>query len=597
MQEQWMGTDINKGLRRLLSLMTEDEKRQFKKQFKLQGDMKDKDILKAIGCLPKYESLRAFMFVANSTVILLKEIFSHLDLLGVATRTTGCIFTLTNPTNQEKKEEIAFSQQTVNAVCSWPAQETWNREPESLSELITKWKSFRSVWQRLIQNASPKGSAFKIDHVRTVIRGKTVCRPNKNRVDLDAQKVLCHFMIRVEQLADNLTTIPEKNRPEEIQQLLHDIDALKKSVVKCSTGRQRSSQQSPPNQSIINRCTSKRFTSEFDKFLEDVYALSNLIKGNNISDMLQIGVWSTRPQLYEIWVLIKLLKWFRCRGYSISLEKRSKINEKSPFLWNLSYSRDSTPCAVISDPQTSLQQFLFYQLYRPSGDMPDISLLVDSEPTSDAIWSIDPKHSEKGGYSLSQYKETAVGYRDSFKAKLSLVVEYFDRESIGRGANPLVFGDGAMLIKGVHPSGKGVELMFSELEKIHPNIGSKLICVDCSGSFIDKRDLALEKLRQEYQAGAISNIHSEILCFAGNTEEVGAFDIWLNSKHNTFPIPKDLIEGTASAPLIKAISNLVLKVPISEVIIITDSELDIPTQTLTKKIREDLSLTVSFSAT
>ncbi len=72
--------------------------------------------------------------------------------------------------------------------------------------------------------------------------------------------------------------------------------------------------------------------------------------------------------------------------------------------------------------------------------MPDISLLSGPSVDAKAMWSLDPKHSEAGGYTLSDYKETAERYKTSFGADLSLVAEYFDKSGLGL-ENPVEFAE------------------------------------------------------------------------------------------------------------------------------------------------------------
>ena len=128
--------------------------------------------------------------------------------------------------------------------------------------------------------------------------------------------------------------------------------------------------------------------------------------------------------------------------------------------------------------------------------MPDISMLEAADASSAPMWSLDPKHSLKGGNSLADYRHTAERYRDSFGAKHSLVVEYFRRA----WSNPTDFVNGAKLIVDCNPSGSGLPLLLVELQTLDPptieRLAKQLLCVDFSSSFASRRDNALEELRR-----------------------------------------------------------------------------------------------------
>jgi len=306
--------------------------------------------------------------------------------------------------------------------------------------------------------------------------------------------------------------------------------------------------------------------------------------------MLQIDIWSARPQLFEIWVLMTLLRWIHSRGYAIEFLKTENKGEGSPFRWNLSYSKDSKPCAVVRHRDGS-KQFVFYQLYRPSGDMPDISLLEDDDSSSRPVWSVDPKHSEKGGYSRQDYEATANRYRDSFGARLSLIIEYFERPDLG-GINPIEFGPRAKLIRDCRPDGAGLPILFSELAEFHPQMSQVLVCIDCSSSFSSSQQTALESLRQSLKNDR-RPFTREYICFAGSALIVDGFDKWISSEECSMMLPLGLVSGTASEPLFKAIAEAQKRVVISEIILVTDGEFDLPIESVINRIESELHLKVA----
>jgi len=189
----------------------------------------------------------------------------------------------------------------------------------------------------------------------------------------------------------------------------------------------------------------------------------DLLEESSIFELLKLNVWSARPQLYEVWVLTQILLWLAGRGYKVNVLRSS--NESRGVRWNLAYAKDSEPCAGITGTDGAAS-YLFYQLYQPSGDMPDLCLLSDPEPGSPRIWSVDAKHSQMKSYSRRAYKTTAERYRDSFGSPLSICSEYFPRVEFN--GNPISFSPGALLVHDCRPGGGGLALLLELLSGCHP---------------------------------------------------------------------------------------------------------------------------------
>jgi hypothetical protein len=307
---------------------------------------------------------------------------------------------------------------------------------------------------------------------------------------------------------------------------------------------------------------------------------------------LQIDIWSARPQLFEIWTLLKLMNWLNLRGYSVMLLKTQSVDDDGGvFRWNLSYSVEKEPCASVKDAR-GIEQCLYYQLYRPTGDMPDIALLESHDPSSRPIWSVDPKHSEKGGYSLSAYERTANRYRDSFGAAVSFVIEYFERPELGV-ANPYVFSAGSILVRDCGPGRKGFPLLLSLLAQFHPTIDRALVCIDCSESFAMSRPLVLSTFQQ--RIGDIKNaLARSYICFAGNALVAGPIDAWIHSQDCSAFTPPNLLPGTASEPLFQTVKDAKTTIGFSSVILVTDGEFDIPIDQFIERLENNMQVKVTI---
>jgi hypothetical protein len=578
----------------ILRLMTDDERMTFKTELGLNETASEEDIISNLLKIPRYEVVRLFINASDSTIVLLREIFEILESFGYFTRTTGCVFALANPSNRVEHSEIEFSQQTVNAVCNWSSKKSLKRLTESIEKLESTWNSFADTWHDLLDAATPRTNQEEMCITTWEVSGQIIFPPWEI-VDEDAQSVLFYFYNKANRLAQHLKTIPTHLRPTELNTFIDGIHMLGEEIEdrtgSCGYVDENDTQQKA--KFCIKSYVSDEFVQEFDKFLEDVYLLSDLVHGEGVVDMLQINLWSSRPQMFEIWVMLTLLRWLRSRGYAINFLKINDVNNNVPFRWELSYSKDSKPCAVIHDPEQKVDLFLFYQLYRSTGDMPDISVLEAADPMSESIWAVDPKHSERSSYSQDDYRKTAERYRDSFRSKHSIVVEYFDRDDLGT-SNPLNFGNNAKLIRGCRPGAEGLGHLFTELAPYHPIKKYSLICIDFSSSFGTQRNIALENLRRQTTPEFIARIVPKIVGFAGNTVVMKNTLEWQRPLNESLKVPDELIDGTAAERLIQSISDLATQYPITDVIIITDGQFNIQLPCVTERINAIGNISVHF---
>lgn len=52
-----------------------------------------------------------------------------------------------------------------------------------------------------------------------------------------------------------------------------------------------------------------------------VRSLASLAEADAYLDALRADIWSSRPQLFEVWVLVSILGWLERRGYAVELLK------------------------------------------------------------------------------------------------------------------------------------------------------------------------------------------------------------------------------------------------------------------------------------
>jgi hypothetical protein len=218
------------------------------------------------------------------------------------------------------------------------------------------------VWVDLFQAALPKTEDGDLDYIETM-RGN-IQYHSERKVDDTAQHVLYHFLTPLRKLSQRLAGIPGARFPEDLAHLWCELREVERELAVCfDDSRSHPDFQHwsahPPALYDIEQYVPRSFVATFDKFVEDVYSLSDLIEGEEMADVLRIDLWSARSQLYEIWVLLTVLQWLRGRGYQVELLKLDHATGQMPFRWSLSYANECQPCVVVRDGEGH-EQYLFY---------------------------------------------------------------------------------------------------------------------------------------------------------------------------------------------------------------------------------------------
>ena len=151
-----------------------------------------------------------------------------------------------------------------------------------------------------------------MDVVRSVIEHRTIYEPDRDLTDYKAQRVLKHLVDHVEGLVEVLNRINKQDRTTAIDRLCDDVNKLlrRANVDVFQRNRSyRSSRYDEPDQETILRYVSDEFLDKFDRLNEDIRAIADLSDSANILDILRVDLWSARPQLYEVWLLVRIVDW------------------------------------------------------------------------------------------------------------------------------------------------------------------------------------------------------------------------------------------------------------------------------------------------
>jgi hypothetical protein len=569
----------------LLRLVSRDELRELGTHLGV-PDVGVDSVLDHLARLPRFQALSIVLTIAEPTLRMLREVLTYLESRGVATRTTGCALVLADPV-QGQQYRIDLTPQEVGAISAWTSKSTKRLRDDSFGEALADWRSLTSPWRRLLQRARPNVQEGDLDVVETYIAmrsGSTepVYERDRDLTDHSAQGVLHVLLNRVMELADLLERLPAPERPPSCQALLQEMrDLIRiagRDVFRADLRRRRRgypSTHSPArgvaNQRALLRYVDQRFLDTLDRLAEDLYLLADLLAGDHLFDVLGIDVWTSRPQLYEVWLLVSVLSWFEARGYRIELLK-IEPGQGGRLEWRLAYAKDLTPCARVRGGQLK-DGGIYYQLYRESGDMPDLCLLPEPSTAAKPYWAIDAKHSEMGSYALAAYRATATRYRHSFGADLSLVVEYFARpELVEASQNPLHFETGVFLVTDASPEGRGLPIALNLLHSLHPPLACAVLCIDLSDSFRQRAVAALTRARARLRSAGSSSLDS-FVCFADRAATRTGMKAFVDGDVDNPPNLGDVASvgrGTQLPPVINELRALVARTSVSELVLVSD---------------------------
>ena len=565
--------------KRLLQLLGRDEIETLSRNLALSSESGIDTIIQELGELPRFKALQVLLKAAEPTVLMLQDITSFLERHGISARTTGFTLALADPSRPASRNRIDLSSQEVAQVCSWSSKRLHVLGDDPFQETYDQWRSLIRDWNSLLSRSRPHTIRGEIDAVRTYINIKRGIpeieyEPDRDLTDYEAQRVLRHLLDKVNGLAEILERIRQEDRTSSIDPFIRDIRELLRAAERevfqtRSSYRSvsRSSRERELDERTMLRYVSDEFLDTFDRISEDLRAIADLSEDEEILDILRVDLWSSRPQLYEVWLLTCLLAWIRSRGHRVDLLQLDP-GEDGRIVWCLSYARESQPCAQIVYEGSS--SFVFFQLYRPSGDMPDLCLLSDSWPDAKPIWAIDAKHSERGGYRLTSYRDTALRYRDSFGASLSLVVEYFPRIDLSF-ENPTEFGAGAALVRDARPNGTGMAFVLELLAAIHPQNETIVVCVDFSSSFKERRKQAFQEAVKKLRS-LEGRVLDTYICFAGDAIAVEGMKTFLRAEQQTQLPEPNVQDGTSVEGIIRHLKRIATSTTVTRIMVISDGQ-------------------------
>lgn len=477
-----------------LDLLDDEDVQELRERWSLPAamppDKRAPDFLERVHATSQTTLVQELLTLCTPTLLMLHDVLEVLVERAASLRTTGGLLVL--------NEELDLSPQAVNAALQWSPKHLKRHASTTWSELRRRFEEeIAPLLEMIAEKARVHVRSRQEDLMRSYMRSLGG-RPMEIRKIVTAEFDEEWFRI-YEEFVDKLRNLAQK-----LQAALPHSGELASVVEEAAEGHARNLQHYRYDRDRND--ADSRSVSPFDlspeekelwkRFEEDVLFLSDTKETEALADVLRIDLFRHRPQLFELWVVAVIIRFFRRSGWSVELLGIA-LNDAGRVVWNINYAKSSKPVAVFTRRRDGVQAFLFYQLFRRGAardDMPDIALLPSEDPAARPLLVADPKHSERRGYSLADYERVARRYESVFQADRTCVLEFYPRGNVR-------YSEKAELIADVAPGQPGVRLFVDRLREVVGSEPSVVAVIDVSGSFISRLPTVVEDLRRLLASG------------------------------------------------------------------------------------------------
>lgn len=510
------------------------------------------DFLAALDARSTTTLLREVLALHTPTLQMLRDVLGFLTRHAAPVRTTGSLLVL--------DEELDIAPQQVDSVLKWSDkvlrrtdEETWKdlqrRFEEEIVPLFDKVEEYGNVDVRRRQERVMDSYRRAMGGGSLEIRKVVTADFNERGVKLRKQ-----YVTRLGELVEKLRAVSDRAAAGAGKALLRNIGDLHDAHRRRLYDSRRDIDNADETSHRSSSANEPTAADEeiWKRFVESVLFLSDVEESATAVDLLRMDLFRKRPQLFEVWVVVTILEQLRRLGFRIELLGLG-TSDAGRTLWNLNYAKSSKPIARCSRARDGAECFLFYQLFRAGerrDDMPDLALLPSSDAGDRPIWILDPKHSERRGYQRRDYEEVGRRYHATFVPQRTWIVEFYPRPDLG-DRNPIVFVEGAELIRDVSPGGSGLPYLLSALGELHRGpAATTMAVIDISGSFRDKLPRVVDDVRARAAEGM--DLSDDVIWFSDSaTLGTGFLDLLAGR-----PMVHAGGGGTSFAPVLKLIEQL-----------------------------------------
>jgi hypothetical protein len=456
--------------------------------------------------------LQDVMSLRTATLQMLRDVLEFLSNRMSAVRTTASLLVL--------NEEFDIAPQQVNAALKWSSRAlrhssaTWEelakRFETEVAPLLAKVAQYGAVrFRRRRENIVKAAMRIEAQRGPSRIRSTT-----EATYDPDGLLLREEYATKIKDLGEKISELRDRLTDAHGQQLLSGVTGLSRQYhASLRNDHADVTRAEEKYKRRIGTRLSEKDHEIWKLFAEDVFALADAEESASVVDLFRMDLFRKRPQLYEVWVVVAILRFMRTAGFKVEM-LTLLTTQAGRIVWNLNYAKSQAPIARLARASDGSEFFLFYQLFRPGerrDEMPDIALMPSRRPDDKPVWIMDPKHSERGAYSRADYAEVGMRYQSAFSPLRTWIVEFYPRPEL-RVENPFVIAEGVELIRDVSPGSAGHRHLVEELHELHGGVVQTLAIVDVSGSFAGNLERVQDDLRELLAEGVV--LFDDIIWFS-----------------------------------------------------------------------------------
>ena len=239
-----------------------------------------------------------------------------------------------------------------------------------------------------------------------------------NRVDFEFLKRLCVELRRIIMKLESLINNHDKSTPIHIIDAKSLFDQFTKGLhvidnkVQVMPGQIGKGGPSQPNVGLL------QVQEKLKKIEENIFAASDFEEtGNDIFDFLTWDIWNERDRVYELWMLIHLLKLGEDFGFMLDIKR-----VKSDGTWNLKFTKDKEKVATLRSSTNKSILEVYYQYIDKEGkggNMPDIAIKKNRR----YLAVLDPKYGKT--YNRRKLVDLVARYNDAYSADLTMIHNFY----------------------------------------------------------------------------------------------------------------------------------------------------------------------------
>jgi hypothetical protein len=517
--------------------------------------------------------LQEVLSLTTPTLNMLRDVLVFLADHNVALRTTGSLVVL--------DDEFDIAPQQVDAALKWSASRLRRLSTETWEQIQNQFdREIRPLFKKVV--ACGAVHTEEEDIIDTYLEGGSLEPETIVSYDQEGFRTREKYIADLEGLNRKLAPIRHLVADTQALRMISVIDQLYREEGGGLFDDQRRIEEADRHRGgTYGPRPTKEDHEAWKRFVEEVLLLAEIEESSTIVDVLRIDLFRKRPQLYELWIVVVILRFMQRVGYQVEMLSL-RTTDVGRTVWNLNYAKSQTPIARLFRNADNSNYFLFYQLFRTGkkrDDMPDIALLPSDRHNDTPVWIMDPKHSERRGYSLTDYTTVGLRYQRTFRPGRTWVVEYYPRPDLGpdnpldlsiapspgrwrRALQRLTQGDAPArgvveLIRDVAPESGGYAHLIAQLQGFHVGPATTMAVVDVSSSYRSNLERVRKDLKELIAKGIV--LSDEIIWFADaairRTGYLGALQDGVLE-----PAP-DLGEGTRFGPALTLLEALDLVDP------------------------------------